>query len=59
MKLTVVLGASSEASFDILLNDNDFVRKWTKELQWCLDNCAINHFEAFASFLTLEESVDT
>ena len=58
MKLTVVLGASSEASFDILLNDNNFVRKWTKELEWCLHNCEFNQQEAFSSFLTLNESAD-
>lgn len=56
MKLTVVLGASSEASFDILLNDNPFVRKWANELQWCLDNCHFNQQEAFSSLLTLEDA---
>jgi hypothetical protein len=56
MQLTVVLGANSEASFDILLNDNSFVRKWIKELSWCLDNCSINQVEAFAGLLTLDES---
>jgi len=58
MKLTVVLGASSEASFDILLNDNNFVRKWIKELQWSLDNCEFNQQEAFSSLLSLEESAE-
>jgi hypothetical protein len=56
MKLTVVLGAAGEASFDIELNDNPFVRKWIKELQWCLDNCSINQQEAFAGLLTLHEA---
>ena len=56
MKLTVVLGAAGEASFDIELNDNPFVCKWIKELQWCLDNCSINQQEAFAGLLTLHES---
>jgi len=51
MHLTVVLGASSEASFDITLNDNSFTRKWVKELRWCLDNCEFNQQEAFAGFL--------
>ena len=58
MKLTVVLGASEEASFDIHLNDNSFVRKWTKELQWCTENCEFNQQEAFWSLLTLDESSD-
>ncbi len=58
MKLTVVLGASSEASFDIILYNNDFVRKWVKELQWCLDNSEFNQSEAFASFLTLQASTN-
>lgn len=57
MKLTVVLGASGEASFDITLDDNAFVRKWTKELQWCLDNCAFVQHEAFAGFLPLNKRV--
>lgn len=56
MKLTVVLGASSEASFDILLDDNSFVHKWTEELRWCLDNCAFNQQEAFAGLLTLTDA---
>ena len=56
MKLTVVLGASGEASFDILLNDNDFVLKWLNEFRWCLDNCNINQQEAFSGLLTLSES---
>lgn len=58
MKLTVILGVNSEASFDILLNDNDFVRKWTEELRWHLDNCEFNQQEAFATLLTLQESAD-
>ena len=58
MKLTVLLGASQEASFDITLNDNSFTRKWVEELRWCLDHCDFNQQEAFASFLTLEESAD-
>jgi hypothetical protein len=56
MKLTVLLGASGEASFDITLNDNSFVQKWTEELRWCLDNCEFNQQEAFASVNTIEES---
>ena len=58
MKLTVVLGASSEASFDILLNDNSFVRKWVKELEWCLQHCDINQHEAFFSLLPLGKVVE-
>lgn len=57
MKLTVVLGASEEASFDINLYDNSFTRKWVEELSWCLDNCEFNQLEAFASLYSLEESV--
>ena len=56
MKLTVVLGASGEASFDITLNDNPFVHKWVEELRWCLDNCAFNQQEAFSGLLTLNEA---
>jgi hypothetical protein len=56
MRLTVVLGASGEASFDINLNNNSFTRKWVKELQWCLDNCEFNQREAFSGLLTLHES---
>lgn len=56
MKLTVVLGASSEASFDIDLFDTPFVKKWLKELRWCLTNCEFNQQEAFAGFLTPDES---
>lgn len=56
MKLAVTLGASSEASFDIFLFDNSFVRKWVQEFQWCLSNCQINQEESFVGFLSLEES---
>ena len=58
MKLTVELGASSEASFDILLNDNDFVYKWLQELQWCLDHCEFEQQEAFASMLPLDRAAE-
>ena len=58
MKLTVILGVNSEASFDILLNDNDFVRKWTEELRWHLNNCEFDQQEAFATLLTLQEKAD-
>jgi len=56
MMLTVVLGASGEASFDINLNNNSFTRKWVKELHWCLDNCELNQQEAFSGLLTLSEA---
>jgi hypothetical protein len=56
MKLTVVLGTSSEASFDIMLVDNSFTRKWVNELSWCVDNCEFNQIEAFASNMTLQDS---
>lgn len=56
MKLTVTLGASHEASFDILLYNNPFVNKWVNELQWCLSNCQFNQDEAFSGFITLEEA---
>lgn len=55
MRLTVVLGASGEASFDIILNDNDFVRKWVDELRWCLDNCPFDQLEIFSNFKTADE----
>lgn len=58
MKLTVVLGASSEASFDIVLFDNSFTRKWVKELTWCLDNCEFEHQEVFSGLLTANESAN-
>lgn len=56
MKLTVVLGASQEASFDITLNDNSFTRKWVEELRWCLSNCEFDQQEAFSTLYSLEES---
>jgi hypothetical protein len=56
MKLSVVLGTLGESSFDVTLNDNPFVHKWVKELQWCLDNCEFNQQEAFSSLLTSDES---
>lgn len=56
MKLTVVLGTHETECFDILLNDNDFVRKWCTELKWCLEHCAINHQEAFAGLLPLTDA---
>lgn len=58
MKLTVELGTSSEVSFDILLNDNNFVYKWLQELQWCLDHCNFAQQEAFASMLPLDQAVE-
>ena len=58
MKLTVILGANEEASFDIALYDNSFTRKWVDELSWCLDNCEFNQSEAFSSFSTLAESAE-
>lgn len=56
MKLEVHLGASSEASFIIQLNQTPFIDKWLNELNWCLDNCKVNQDEVFAGFLTLNES---
>jgi hypothetical protein len=53
MKLTVIVGADQEASFDISLYDNSFTRKWVDELSWCLDNCDFNQLEAFASNISL------
>jgi hypothetical protein len=58
MKLTVVLGASQEASFDISLNDNFFTRKWVKELRWCLSHCEFDQQEAFSTHYSLEESAN-
>jgi hypothetical protein len=52
------LGASSEASFDILLNDNDFVYKWLQELQWCMTHCDFVQHEAFASMTSLQEAAE-
>lgn len=56
MILTVVLGASSEASFDIVLRDNSFVKKWTKEFEWCLDNCEFNQQESFAEWMSVDQA---
>jgi hypothetical protein len=56
MKLTVVLGASQEASFDITLNDNSFTTKWVEELRWCLLNCEFDQQEAFATLISLEQA---
>lgn len=58
MKLTVTLGASSEASFDIELFETKFVDKWLSEFRWCLDNCSFVQHEAFATLLTLEQSAE-
>jgi hypothetical protein len=58
MKLTVVLGASQEASFDITLNDNKFTRKWVEELRWCVTHCEFNQLESFVQFLSLDASVE-
>ena len=58
MKLTVVLGASQEASFDIALNDNSFSKKWLEELRWCLSNSTVNQTESFIQQLTLDESAE-
>ena len=57
MKLEVNLGASSEASFEILLNSNPFVFKWLDEVSWCIQNCSFNQQEAFASFITLDQAI--
>ena len=54
MKLTVLLGASGEASFDISLNDNDFVYKWVKELEWSINHCDFNQQETFLQFYSIE-----
>jgi hypothetical protein len=56
MRLTVVLGIHSEASFTISLNNNAFVQKWVQELRWCLTNCDFEQQEAFAGLMTLEQS---
>ena len=56
MRLKVVLGADCQAFFTISLNSNLFVDKWIQELRWCLTNCEFNQDEAFAKFLSLDES---
>lgn len=58
MKLVIVLGASSEASFSISLNDNDFVRKWIKELHWCLDNCQFVQHEIFPAIVDINGAAE-
>ena len=58
MKLTVVLGANEETSFDITINDNSFTRKWVEELSWCLDNCSFNQDEAFSAMMSLNDACD-
>lgn len=50
MQLTIVLGASSEASFDIELYSTPFVEKWISELKWCVENCGIDQTETFSNF---------
>ena len=44
MRLTVALGASREASFDILLDDNAFIPKWVDEIRWSLVQLYINKY---------------
>ena len=56
MKLTVVLGANNEASFDITIYDNSFTRKWVEELSWCLGNCSFNQDEAFSAMMSLNDA---
>jgi hypothetical protein len=56
MKLTVLLGASGEASFDINLNENSFTQKWVKELDWALNHVDFNQDETFAYLDSIEES---
>lgn len=56
MKLTVILGTAGEAEFDIELYQNNFVQKWTEELQWCLDNSLIDQQESFLGLQTLHEA---
>lgn len=58
MKLTVVLGALQEASFDITLNDSSFTDKWVEELRWCLSNSKVDQDESFVQQLTLEQSAE-
>jgi hypothetical protein len=58
MRLTVVLGTHSEASFTISLNNNLFVQKWVKELRWCLANCDFEQQEAFSGLMSLEQSAE-
>ncbi len=58
MKLTVLLGASQEASFDITLYDNSFTQRWVEELRWCLSNSTIYQVESFSPQYTLDESRD-
>jgi hypothetical protein len=58
MKLTVVLGALQEASFEITLNDNSFTQKWVEELRWCLSNTTVNQTESFISQYTLDEATE-
>jgi len=54
MKLTISLGVNQEDQFDIELKKNNFVQKWVKEFEWCLDNCDFNQHEAFAGLQSLE-----
>ena len=56
MKLTMLLGASQEAAFDITLYDNSFTRKWVEELRWCLLHSTFNQTESFMMHFTLDES---
>ena len=58
MRLTVVLGTHSEASFTISLNKNKFVQKWVKEIRWCLANCNFEQQEVFSGLMSLEQSVE-
>ena len=58
MRLIVVLGIHSEASFTISLNNNAFVQKWVEEVRWCLTNCDFEQQEAFWGVMSLEQSAE-
>lgn len=54
MHLEVTLGYKAESYFNIILYNNNFVKKWIKEFQWCLNNCNFDQNQAFLSLDTIE-----
>ena len=59
MKLTIYLGTDDLQSFDVMLYDNAFTKKWLQEFRWCLDNCKINQQESFSCLVPIEEAAET
>lgn len=55
--MVVVLGHQANYSFNIILNDNSFTRKWVKELAWNLDNNQLDQHHTFAFLLSHQQKM--